>query len=178
MLDESVRTLGARVGQSGLPEHQYRRPPGLDGLGEGGQLGDLCVGAPGVERPQPIADLGGVATVAGEGAQRAQFFLDGRDDVRGSDSLIGRGAVIPSLTEGAVRPTRRWSNVGSGSTGASPCLAAPDRTTSGVKGLLPLPKVAVGTCPPGEGVLELSHSVLVARDRAAKHRTSYASIGS
>jgi hypothetical protein len=50
-------------------------PPGLDRLGKRGQLGDLRVGAPGVERPEPPADLGGVGATGGEGTQRTQFFL-------------------------------------------------------------------------------------------------------
>ena len=53
LLDQPVRALGPGVREPGREEHLDRRPPGLDRLGERGQLGDLGVGAPAVERPEP-----------------------------------------------------------------------------------------------------------------------------
>jgi hypothetical protein len=51
----------------GGPPPQFPRPARLkrDGLGQGVQLGDVGVGAPGVERPQPPVDLAAVAAVGG-----------------------------------------------------------------------------------------------------------------
>jgi hypothetical protein len=54
-----------------------------------GQLGDLRVGAPLVERPEPLVDLVSVPAAGGGRAQRPQFLL--RDPRR--QDLIGRVVV-------------------------------------------------------------------------------------
>lgn len=60
VLDDAVEALGAGVGDVELDEHLDVRPPGLDGCGEPGDLGDLDAGAGVVEPPEPVPDLVGV----------------------------------------------------------------------------------------------------------------------
>src|SRR5215472_11546 len=57
VFDHPVDGLGPGVGDAGVDEGQDLRPPGLDGAGEPGDLGDVGAGAPVVERMQPVADL-------------------------------------------------------------------------------------------------------------------------
>jgi hypothetical protein len=58
VFDEPVVRLGGGVGDAGVDEGEDLRPPRLDGLGQGGDSGDVGAGAPVVEREQPVADLG------------------------------------------------------------------------------------------------------------------------
>src|SRR3954465_15263545 len=101
LLDQPVRALGAGVGQPGAQEHLDGRPPGLDRLGEGGELGDLRVGAPLVERPEPVTDLVAVPAAGGGRAQLSEFLL--RDPRR--QDLPGRvvvDAAVPHSREGTL----------------------------------------------------------------------------
>jgi hypothetical protein len=66
LFDQPVGALCAGVGEPGGEEHFDGGPPGLDRLGQGGQLGDIGVDAPVVEpgaSPNDFAEaLRGLAT--------------------------------------------------------------------------------------------------------------------
>jgi hypothetical protein len=65
VFDLAVEAFGAGVGDLSAEKHQHRGPPGLDGLGQRGELGDVGVGAPGVEVIEPGGDLVAVAAAGG-----------------------------------------------------------------------------------------------------------------
>jgi len=75
VLDHPVCRFGGGVGDAGIDEGQDLRPPGLDGAGQGGDLGDVGAGAPVIEREQAVADLRARREGAGQCEQVAQFLL-------------------------------------------------------------------------------------------------------
>jgi hypothetical protein len=70
VFDLPVEALGAGIGDLCLEEDEDRWPPGFDRLGQGGELGDGSIGAPGVEGVQPGVDLVAV-TAARRGLQQS-----------------------------------------------------------------------------------------------------------
>src|SRR6185437_13549105 len=103
LFDQPVRALGTGVRQARGQEYLYRRPPSLDRLGQRGQLGDLRVGAPPVERVEPVPDLAGVRAVGGGRAQRPQFLL--RDPRR--QDLAGRVVIDAAVPHPRQRRLRQ-----------------------------------------------------------------------
>ena len=93
LLDQPVGAFGAGVRESGGAEHLDGGPPGLDRLGQVGQLGDVGIGAPAVERAQPLPDLVTVPATGSGGAERTELFLG---DPRGED-LPARVVVDAAL---------------------------------------------------------------------------------
>jgi len=83
----SVRALVIPV-----EEHLDGRPPGLDRLGERGQLRDVVVGAPPVEA---VADLGGVAAVGGAVAHSARSSSFAIQAARIAPGLVVVDAAAP-----------------------------------------------------------------------------------
>ena len=62
LFHKSVVALGAGVGDAGGDEGVDLGPPGVDGGGQGEQLGDLRVDTPGQEPVQPVAGQVRIAT--------------------------------------------------------------------------------------------------------------------
>ena len=73
---EAVVALGAGIGVARDDGGLDGWPPGLDGLGEAVDLGDVAGRGVGVEPPQPVGDQLTVGVGPGKGQQRAQLFLD------------------------------------------------------------------------------------------------------
>src|SRR3954454_2565274 len=88
-LHGAVGGLGAGVGDAVGEEAEPLGPPVLDRAGQALELGQLRVGAPGVEPVQPGRDLVPVSAAAGAGEQRSQLLF--RDP--GGEDLAGRIGV-------------------------------------------------------------------------------------
>src|SRR5204862_5707793 len=77
------------------------RPPGLDGLGQGGDFGDVRAGAPVVEPEQLAGNIGVDGPGAGQGEQAAQFFLGDPGGEQLAGGLVG-GDLFPHAGERVI----------------------------------------------------------------------------